>query len=145
MTLVAVTACGDTSKLPEAQPTGSLTAGTVRIEQTGNAHAQVDPSTVTFQLDDSGALVVKMTIRSTSGATQTITTTGSLFDSNGKLIGNATGGLIDVPAGGTVQLQLNGLPPNGTIATARFELSNQIAPVPSGPTPSNVAGTPSSS
>jgi hypothetical protein len=135
MVMTGAAACGDSTILPQAQVTGALTAASVRIEQSGPAHAQIDASHVTFQIDNSGTLVVNLTLRSTESSPQTLTLLASLYDAAGKVIGNATGGVVNLASGASTLVQLNGAPPSGTIAAARFQVSAQGAPTPTGRTP----------
>jgi hypothetical protein len=127
---MGVAACGDSTILPQAQTTGALTAASVRIEQSGPAHAQIDASHVTFQIDNSGTLVVNLTLRSTESSPQTLTLRASLYDAAGKVIGTATGGVVNLASGASTLVLLNGGAPNGTIAAARFEVTAQGAPTP---------------
>src|ERR1700736_167370 len=99
MVMMGAAACGDSTVLPQAQGTGALTAASVRIEQSGPAHAQIDASHVTFQIDNSGTLVVNLTLRSTESSPQTMTLVASLYDAGGKIIGNATGGVGSLASG----------------------------------------------
>lgn len=120
-------ACGTAPQAEVASAT-PLTAQTVTVRQSGNAAAQLVTSTITFQLDGSGSLVIHADAISQAAAAQTITARASLYDASGGLIGDATGGQIAVPAGETASLQLNGPAPHGTIASATVELSSVAAP-----------------
>ncbi|HWW08609.1 MAG TPA: hypothetical protein VNY76_00040 [Candidatus Acidoferrales bacterium] len=125
---LALAACGDSTILRQAQGTGALTTASVRIEQSGPAHVQIDASHVTFQIDNSGTLVVNLTLRSSETSPKTLTLRASLYDSGGTVIGTATGGVVSLASGASTPVQLNGSPPNGTIAAARFEVTAQGAP-----------------
>ncbi len=127
---VALAACGDTVRLPEAPATGALTSPPVQIRQTGSALAQVDPSSVTFQLDDSGSLVVRLNVRSTAGASQTLALRASLFDSSHRVIGDAVGGQVEVAPGASTAIELTGPAPIGTIAAATIEVNTAASPTP---------------
>jgi hypothetical protein len=122
-------ACGSQTQ-PEVQSATPLTAQTVTVRQTGNAQAQLLTSTITFQVDDSGSLVIHADVMSQSGSAQTITARASLYDSTGSIIGDATGGQIAVAPGATTSLQLNGPGPHGTIASAVVELTEVPAATP---------------
>lgn len=122
-------ACGATTQ-PEVASATPLTAQTVTVKQTGNAAAQLDTSSITFQLDNSGSLVIHADVTSQATAPQTITARASLYDASGRLIGDATGGAIAIQPGATATLQLNGPTPHGTIASGTIELSNVAAPTP---------------
>lgn len=128
-------ACGSSAAQPQAQSSPPLTARSVTVRQTGNASAQIVSSTITYQLDDSGGLVIHVSVQSQSASAQTITARASLFDSKSNLIGDATGGQISVTPGSTAELQLNGPAPTGTIASTVFEVSNVASPTPASTTP----------
>ena len=128
-------ACGTAAPQPEVQSSPPLTSPSVTVRQTGNASAQIVNSTITYQLDDSGSLVIHLSAQSQSASAQTITARASLFDAKGNLIGDATGGQFAVAAGSTATLQLNGPAPTGTIASTVFEVSNVASPTPTSTTP----------
>ena len=128
-------ACGTSASQPEVQSSPPLTAQSVTVRQTGNAPAQIITSTITYQLDDSGGLVIHLSVQSQSASAQTITARASVYDIKGNLIGDATGGQISVAAGSTAALQLNGPAPTGTIASTVFEVSSVASPTPTSTTP----------
>lgn len=128
-------ACGTSASQPEVQSSPPLTAPSVTVRQTGNAAAQIVTSTITYQLDDSGGLVIHLSVQSQSATAQTITARASVYDAKGNLIGDATGGQLSVAAEGTAVLQLNGPAPTGTIASTVFEISNVASPTPTSTTP----------
>lgn len=128
-------ACGTSTSQPEVQSSSPLTAQSVTVRQTGNASAQIVTSTITYQVDDSGGLVIHLSVQSQSGSAQTITARASVYDAKGNLIGDATGGQISVAGGSTASLQLNGPAPTGTIASTVFEVSNVASPTPTSTTP----------
>ena len=128
-------ACGSASSQPEVQSRPPLTEQSVAVRQTGNAAAQIVNSTITYQLDDSGGVVIHVSVQSQSASAQTITARASLYDAKSNLIGDATGGQLSVAAGGTASLQLNGPAPTGTIASTVFEISNVASPTPTSTTP----------
>lgn len=131
MVLVAgVAACGDTVKLPEAATSGALTAATVQVHVTGNAPAHVDPTSVSFQLDGSGALVVHLTVTSGTSRSQTVAVTASLEDSGGTAVGDATGGAVNVVPNAPTPIELTGQAPSGTIASVVFEVTSVASPTP---------------
>ncbi|MGH7687760.1 MAG: hypothetical protein ACREN2_13235 [Candidatus Dormibacteria bacterium] len=130
----ALVACGSTAQ-PEVQSAAPLTAQSVSARQTGNAPAQVVTPTISYQLDDSGSLVIHLTVRSQAPGAETVTVRASLFDAGGALIGDATGGRTSVPPGSAADLQLNGPAPHGTIAAATFEVTDLSAATPLASTP----------
>ena len=128
-------ACGTSASQPEVQSSPPLTAQSVTVRQTGNASAQIVTSTITYQLDDSGGLVIQLSVQSQAASAQTITARASVYDAKGNLIGDATGGQLSVAAGSTAALQLNGPAPTGTIASTVFEVSTVASPTPTSTTP----------
>ena len=101
LAMLVVTACGDTVKLPQAATGGALTAASVQVRQTGSGHARIDPSNVTFQIDNSGSLVVRVSATSTANAPQTLTLNATLYDATSNIIGTAVGGNVNVAPGST--------------------------------------------
>ena len=135
LVVCTLAACGTVSPQPEVQSAPPLTAPTVSVRQTGNASAQIISSTITYQLDDSGALVIRVSVQSQSAAPQTISARASLYDAKGNLVGDATGGDLSVAPGTTASLHLNGPAPTATIASTVVEVSNVASPTPPSTTP----------
>jgi multidrug efflux pump subunit AcrA (membrane-fusion protein) len=127
---VLLTACGDTPQVSEAATSPPLTADKVDITLTGDGVVTiVNPSAdVSFKLDNARLLVVHVKVHSTASAAQTVSIRASLFDAQGKLIGDATGGALAVPAGGDAAFDLSGPAPNGTIRKATFEVHVTASP-----------------
>lgn len=135
-------ACGSSAQ-PVAQASPPLTAQSVAVHQTGNGAARIVTSSITYQVDDSGSLVIHLSAQSQSAAPETVTVRASLFDSGGNLIGDASGGQVQVPASGSASIQLNGPAPHGTISSAVFEVSDVAAPTPVVNTPVPTGTVPS--
>jgi hypothetical protein len=126
--IVALAGCGDDTKLPEAPSSSAFSTSAVAITQQGNAEATIDTNSVTFKLDDSRALVAHLTVRSTATSTTAVAIRGSLYDPHHALIGDVTGGQVDIPPGSTTSVELTGPTPIGTIASATFELTAKPTP-----------------
>lgn len=139
---MALVACGSSS-VPEVASATPLTTATVGFSQTGNAAARVQAGTVTYRLDDSGSLVVTLNVISTAAAAETIAVRATLYNSSGAVVGDATGAQIQVVPGKTAPVQLNGPAPQGTIASAVFELTAVASPTPlkNTPAPGGVPST----
>ena len=123
LAVVGLTACGDAVHVPNpptATPFSPITAA--QVTQAGNAPATIDPTSVTFR-PNAQSLVVHVTVHSTATTSTTITVRASIFDSRHQLIGDVSGGQVDVAPGGTADVQLMGPTPLGTIASAVFEVS----------------------
>jgi hypothetical protein len=125
---IALAACGDTVTLPQAPGATPFKAATVTITQTGDAPATVETDSVTYTSDNSGSLVIHLSLKSNATTAQTFAVQATLFDSTGLIVGNASGGQIMVAPSATTPVQLNGQMPNGTIASARFEVTAVAAP-----------------
>jgi hypothetical protein len=126
--VAGLTACGDQTRIPQAPSASAFEASSVSILQQGNADVTVDTSSVTFKLDGSRSLVAHLTLRSTAEAPITVVIRGSLYDTTHQLVGDVTGGQINVSPGSTVTVELNGPTPLGTIASATFETTAQPSP-----------------
>jgi hypothetical protein len=127
-------ACGS-SPQPVAQASPPLTTQSVDARQTGNGAARIIASSITYQIDNSGSLVIHLSVQSQAATPETVTVRASLFDSGGNLIGDATGGQVQVPPSGSASIQLNGPAPHGTIASAVYEVSDVPAATPVVSTP----------
>ncbi len=128
LVLVGLSACGDETKLPQAPSMSPFSTTPVTITQQGNANATIDTSSVTLKLDDSRTLVSHLTVRSTASTTTAISIRGSLYDPHHALIGDLSGGQVNIPPRATVNVQLTGPTPLGTIAAVTFELTSKPTP-----------------
>lgn len=126
--VAALSACGDDTKLPQAPSARPFATSPVSVVQQGNAAAIIDTSSVTFKLDDSRSLVAHLSVRSTATSTIAISIRGSIYDPQHALIGDVTGGQINVSPGSTTAVQLTGPTPLGTIASVTFELTAKTTP-----------------
>ncbi len=126
--LAALSGCGDDTKLPQAPSASPFSTSSVSVGQQGNAAATIDTASVTFKLDDSRSLVAHLMVRSTAASTIAISIRGSLYDPHHALIGDVSGGQINVSPGSTTAVQLTGPAPLGTIASVTFELTAKPTP-----------------
>lgn len=126
--LVALSGCGDDTKIPQAASVTPFATSSVAITQQGNADATIDTSSVTFRLDDARSLVVHATLTSHATSMISISVRASLYDPAHSIVGDAIGGQVMVQPGQQTTLSLNGPTPLGTIASAVFEVSQQPAP-----------------
>jgi hypothetical protein len=128
---VLLVACGsDTPTVPQAA-VSAVVAGNVSVKQTGDAQVSIVPGSVGFKLDDAKLMNVTMTIRSTAPGPQTVSARASLFDAAGKIVGDATGGVLNVRPGVDTPVALSGPTPLGTIAAATVEF--HLVPSPTQP------------
>jgi predicted small lipoprotein YifL len=126
--LMALSGCGDDTRLPEAASATPFETSTVAITQQGNANATIDTHSVSFKLDDTRSLVVHATLTSNATSMISVSVRASLYDPGHSLIGDAIGGQVKVQPGQQIMLSLNGPTPLGTIASALFEVSEQPTP-----------------
>jgi hypothetical protein len=126
--IAGLTGCGDDTHLPQAPSATPFTTSPVSILQQGNADVTIDTATVTFMLDNSRSLVAHLTVRSNAATPITVTIRGSLYDPSHQLVGDVSGGQINVASGSTMGVQLTGPTPLGTIASATFEATAQPSP-----------------
>lgn len=134
--LVAVTvvACGDSAPTVPQAATSPLIGASVSVKQSGDAPVQIVPGSVTWKIDDARLVNVMLTVHSTAKAAVTASARASLYDKSGKLVGDATGGQLNVQPGKDIQLQLTGPTPLGTVESASFEFTTIPAatPIPGG-------------
>lgn len=131
---LAVVACGDsTPSVPQAA-SSSLIGGSVSIRTTGDAPVSIVPDSAIWRIDNAKLLNVTVTVRSTAGAAATVSARASLYDKNGRLVGDVTGGQLNVQPGANVQVKLTGPTPSGTVTSATFEFTTIPAatPIPGG-------------
>lgn len=126
--LMALSGCGDDTKLPQAVSATAFAASTVAVTQQGNADATIDTRSVSFMLDDSRSLVVHATLTSHASSMISVSVRASLYDPRHSLVGDAIGGQVKVQPGQQTVLSLSGPTPIGTIASAVFEVSGLPTP-----------------
>jgi len=131
---LAVVACGDSApSVPQATTSPLLGAG-IGIKQTGDAPVQIMQATAVWSIDDAKLVNVTVTVHSKAGTAVTLGARASLYDKAGKLVGDATGGQLNVEPGKDVQLHLTGPTPTGTVESATFEFTTipSATPIPGG-------------
>jgi hypothetical protein len=126
--LVACGSSGSSSAVPQTGSNRPLTASTVDVRPSGSTDFAVDPRSVSFQIYNSALLRMTVGVTSHAAVTSTVTMTATLLDASGASIGTAVGGAIDVPQGGTVQIQLTGSRPTGVVAAVNLVIAGQPAP-----------------
>lgn len=130
---VALVACGsDAVTVPQAAPS-ALIAASVGVQQTGDAPVKLVANSVSWKVDDAKLVNVTLTVHSSATQAVTVSARASLYDKAGKVVGDATGGTLQVQPGSDVQLHLTGPTPNGTVSSATFEFTTIPAPTPIGP------------
>lgn len=119
---LAVVACGSDTPHVQQASASPLTAASVGFKQTGDAQATIDASSVRYRLDDARLLEISLSLHSGASTAQTVGVQASLYDSSGRLIGDATGSDINVQPNSNATITLSGPHPNGTVASATFEV-----------------------
>lgn len=126
--LLDVTGCGDDTRIPQAGSATAFASPHVSITQRGTS-ATIDTGSVTFALDASRSVVVHLSIRANVPGALTVTVRGSLYDPQQRLIGDVSGGRVNVTSAQPSDVTLTGPTPLGTIDHAVFEVS--AVPLPS--------------
>ncbi len=121
-------ACGDPAVVDQATTRTPLAAPGVVVTQTGDADVAIPPGGVSFRLDAARLLVVDVLVRSIAATPRLVVVRASLFDSAGRLVGDAGGSAIDVAPGGETTVELTGPTPTGTIAAVTLEVHTVAAP-----------------
>ena len=127
LVVVGLAACGETPQVNQAAAS-PLTAATVAVRQTGDAAITIKDGSITWHLDDARLLQVGMVVHSTAARAQTVSLRASIYDAGGRLIGDAAGGTLNVKPRSDAQITLTGPAPNGTIASATFEIRTTASP-----------------
>jgi len=121
--------CGsDPPHIPQVPAATPVAAAQVAVTQTGEPTISIDPTSVSFGLDDAGLLVVRLRVHSAAAAPVTVMVRTSVFDAGDHLVGDASGGLDGVGPGTTMPIRLTGPTPTGTIARATFEVTTKPSP-----------------
>ncbi|MHB8717806.1 MAG: hypothetical protein ACYDAC_02790 [Candidatus Dormibacteria bacterium] len=142
--VIGVAACGSVT-LPVAPTTSPFDTAHLSVRTTGNAPVTVDTASVSFHLDDAGTLVGTVSITSHAALTTTVMVRVSLYSPSGSLVGDATGGKVQVPPDTPTDIRLSGPAPVGTIASATVEVSLPPPPTQTpggGPTPETQLAVP---
>ncbi|HXA29828.1 MAG TPA: hypothetical protein VN193_13900 [Candidatus Angelobacter sp.] len=125
-----VVACGDAAvTVPQAAAT-PLLAAEISVKQTGDAPVKMDQSSLRWQVDDARLVNVSLTVHSMAGAAVTMSGRATLYDKDGKPVGDVSGGALNVAAGADVQLKMTGPTPNGTVTSATFEFTTVPSATP---------------
>jgi hypothetical protein len=123
-------ACGsETPTVPQAA-SSPLIAPSVAVKQTGDAPVRIVDGSVSWKIDDAKLVNVTLTVHSSAGTAVTVSARASLYDKDGRLVGDATGGALAVQPNSDAQLKLTGPTPNGTVVSANFEFTTIPTPTP---------------
>lgn len=143
--LMAAGCGGSASVIQEAGTAAPLTAGSVDVQPVGDplielaapatgAQAGQPPrAPVTFSVDDSGLLLVTVTVHSKESARTDILLTADCYDVNRIKIATATGGAVFLEPGTTTSITLSANRPSSTIKAATIHIATHLS-IP-GPTP----------
>lgn len=125
---ILLAGCGSTPLIRQASTEPPLLASHLDSTQTGNADAVLTVKPGDFRLDDARLLVITVHLRSTAAAPESVAVRASLFDTDGTIVGDASGGTVALKPGAQVDVELNGPTPTGSIARATFEVHTTPAP-----------------
>jgi hypothetical protein len=123
-----LTACGDPPVVDQATTRPPLAAPNVAVTQTGDTDVVIPPGGVSFRLDAARLLVVDVRLRSTAPTPRMVVARASVYDSAGRLVGDAAGAAISVPPGTETTVELSGPTPAATIAAVTIEVHTVAAP-----------------
>jgi hypothetical protein len=127
---VGLVACGgDTPTVPQAAAS-PLIGASVSVKQTGDAPVRLVDNSVSWKIDDAKLVNVTLSVHCTASQVVTVSGRASLYDKGGRLIGDATGGALQVQPNSDAQLKLSGPTPTGTVSAATFEFTTIPAPTP---------------
>jgi hypothetical protein len=131
---LGVVACGDANAtVPQAAAT-PLLAGSISVRQTGDAPVKLTPSSVSWKIDDARLVNVTLTVHCTATTAVTVSARATLYDKDGKPVGDVSGGTLNVQPNSDATQALTGPTPTGTVVSATFEFTTIPAatPIPGG-------------
>ena len=120
--------CGGPPVIDQAVSQTPLAAANVTVTQTGDSDVTIPPGGVTFSQDAARLLVVDVKLRFSAAQPRTIALRATVYDSTGRIVGDATGGAVQVKPGSEVTVELSGPTPTGTIAAVTVEAHTVPAP-----------------
>jgi hypothetical protein len=121
--------CGGPPVIDQAVSQTPLAAANVTVTQTGDSDVAIPSGGVTFSQDAARLLVVDVKLRFSAAQPRTIALRATVYDSTGRIVGDATGGAVQVKPGSEVTIELSGPTPTGTIAAVTVEVHTVPAPV----------------
>jgi hypothetical protein len=124
-------ACGGPPVIDQAVSQTPLAVPNVVVTQTGDSDVAIQPGGVTFSQDAARLLVVDVRLRFNGPQPRTIALRATVFDPMGRIVGDATGGAIQVTPGSELTVALSGPTPTGTIAAVTVEVHTVPAPAAS--------------
>jgi hypothetical protein len=131
---LVVVGCGDAAPTVPQAAASPLLGANISVKQTGDAPVKLAGGSVSWQIDDARLVNVTLTVHSTAGAAVTVSARATLYDKDGKPVGDATGGRLNVGPNSDAPLKLSGPTPNGTVVSATFEFTTipSATPIPGG-------------
>jgi hypothetical protein len=124
-------ACGGPAVIDQAVNQTPLAVSNVAVTQTGDSDVVIVPGGVTFSQDAARLLVIDIRLRFTGSQPRTVALRATVYDSTGRIVGDATGGVTRVTPGSEVPVELSGPTPSGTISAATVEVHTVPAPAAS--------------
>lgn len=123
-------ACGEPPVVDQATASSPLAAPSVAVTQTGDTDVTVAAGGVSFRLDSARLLVVDVRLRSSAPTRRTVAVRATVYDATGRIVGDASGGVIQVAPGVETPVELSGPTPTGTIAAVTLEVHTVPSPTP---------------
>ena len=120
--------CGGPPVVDQAVTQTPLAAANVVVTQTGDSDVTIAPGGVTFSLDAARLLVVDVKVRFSAPMPRTVALRATVYDATGRIVGDATGGAIQVVPGSEIGVELSGPTPAGTITAVTVEVHTVPAP-----------------
>ena len=127
--------CGGPPVVDQAVGQTPLATANLAISQTGDTDVSIPAGGVTVSLDAARLLVLDVRLRFSGAQPRTVALRATVYDSTGRIVGDATGGALQVVPGSEVSVQLSGPTPTGTISAVTVEVHTVPAPS-AAPTPS---------
>ncbi|HEX6492798.1 MAG TPA: hypothetical protein VF112_04765 [Candidatus Dormibacteraeota bacterium] len=121
-------ACGGPQVIDQAVSQTPLALANVAVTQTGDSDVAIPPGGITFSQDAARLLVVDVRLRFSGPQPRTVALRATVYDQTGRIVGDATGGAIQVVPGSEVSVELSGPTPTGTIAAVTVEVHTVPAP-----------------
>jgi hypothetical protein len=123
-------ACGGPPVIDQVVNQTPLAVPNVVVTQTGDPDVVIPPGGVTFSQDAARLLVIDIRLRFTGAQPRTVALRATVYDATGRIVGDATGGAIQVTPGSEIPVELSGPTPSGTIAAVTVEVHTVPAPSP---------------
>jgi hypothetical protein len=123
--------CGEPAVIDQATTQTPVAVASPAVTQTGDRDVTVEQGSVAVRLDAARLLVISLRLRSAAPDVRTVTLRATVYDQTGRIVGDASGGVVRVAAGAETGVELSGPTPSGTISAITLEVHTVPAPTPS--------------